>query len=86
MHAKQRSRNLACIKGNSRQSNGLSSASIERGNQRSSTAVAASIDGSPFIAFSLKAVDLANALKERGIVIGREAEAMLPTVDGLLPS
>ena len=46
--------------------------------------VSREIDGNPFIVFSLRGVDLADALKQRGIAIEREAEATLPTVDDLL--
>ncbi|MBN6741719.1 DEAD/DEAH box helicase [Acidithiobacillus sp. MC6.1] len=46
--------------------------------------VSREIDGNPFLVFSLKGVDLIEALRERHIVIAREAQAALPTVADLL--
>ncbi len=46
--------------------------------------VSREIDGNPFLVFSLKGVDLIEALRERHIVIARQAEAALPTVTELL--
>ena len=42
------------------------------------------IDGNPFLVFSLRGLDLAHALKARGIAIEREAAAALPNVAALL--
>lgn len=44
------------------------------------------IDGNPFLVFSLRGVDLVQALKTRGIHIERQAEAALPFLTDLLPS
>lgn len=44
------------------------------------------IDGNPFLVFSLRGVDLARLLKERGIHIERQAEAALPSLAELLPA
>lgn len=42
------------------------------------------IDGNPFLVFSLRGVDLAQALKSHDILIEREADAALPKVADLL--
>jgi uncharacterized Zn finger protein len=44
------------------------------------------IDGNPFLVFSLRVIDLAQALKARGILIGRQADASLPELLELLKS
>ncbi|OFA17556.1 helicase SNF2 [Acidithiobacillus ferrivorans] len=45
--------------------------------------VSREIDGNPFLVFSLKSVDLIEALRERHIIISKEAEAALPSVETL---
>jgi uncharacterized Zn finger protein/superfamily II DNA or RNA helicase len=44
------------------------------------------IDGNPFLVFSLRGIDLAQALQSHDIHIEREAQAALPTVADLLQS
>ena len=45
--------------------------------------VSREIDGNPFLVFSLRGVDLIEALRERHIIIAREAQAALPSVEML---
>ena len=42
------------------------------------------IDGNPFLVFSLRGLDLAALLQQRGMQIGRDAVPALPTIDELL--
>ncbi|MHB8249900.1 MAG: SWIM zinc finger family protein [Acidithiobacillus sp.] len=44
--------------------------------------VSREIDGNPFLVFSLKGVDLIEALRERHIIISKEAQAALPSIAG----
>nr|WP_244222920.1 SWIM zinc finger family protein [Cupriavidus lacunae] len=44
------------------------------------------IDGNPFLVFSLRGVDLAQALKSRDIHLAPAAGAVLPTLTELLPT
>ncbi|MDR7927178.1 DEAD/DEAH box helicase [Acidithiobacillus thiooxidans] len=45
--------------------------------------VSREIDGNPFLVFSLRGVDLIESLRERHIIIAREAQAALPSVEML---